>query len=126
MTPKSIWLTIISSVGAAALVSSAWVVSNLMSCKYSESSPTFSADQKYYYQMQFTLCRDHAKSHVQLMMGVAKKSDKYVLLELGPELGEMHLSWRDGPELLVQVPEAAIIRRYGPYEELPRIEISSP
>ena len=126
MTRKSIWITILSSVGAVVVGSGVWIVSNLMSCNYSETTPAYSPDLKYYYQMQFTLCRDHAKSRVRLMMGVAGRSDKYQLLELGPPLGEMHLSWRDGPELFVQVPAAAILERYGPYEELPRIEISNP
>jgi hypothetical protein len=126
MTRKSMWFTILSIGGAAAVVSGAWIVSNLMSCKYSESSPTYSADQKFYYQMQFTLCADRAKSRVRLLMGVAGRSDKYELLELGPRLGEMNLSWHEGPKLLVQVPHSAIIERFGPYAELPQIEISNP
>jgi hypothetical protein len=126
MTRKSIWLTILSGTAVVAVVSGVWLVSNLMSCKYSESGPTYSADHKYYYQVQFTLCTDRTKSRVRLMMGVAGRSDKFVLLELGPRIGEMQLSWHEGPRLVVQVPKAAIIEQFGPYADLPQIEISNP
>jgi hypothetical protein len=126
MTRNSMWLTILLSAGTAAVVSAVWVVSNLMSCKYSESSPTYSENRQYYYQMQFTLCADHANSRVRLMMGVAGRSDQYELLELGPHIGEVNLSWHEGPRLLVKVPQAAIIEQFGPYAELPQVEISNP
>jgi hypothetical protein len=122
MTRKSMWFTILSGTAAVAVVSGVWLVSNLMSCKYRESGPTYSADQKYYYQMQVTLCTDHTKSRVHLMMGIAGRSDKFVLLDLGPRIGEVQLSWHEGPRLVVQVPRAAIIKQYGPYTDLPQIE----
>jgi hypothetical protein len=125
MTRKSIGLTILLGAGIAAVASGMWLVSSLMSCKYSESIPTYSADRKYYYQLQFTLCADRAKSRVRLMMGVAGTSDKYELLALASRFGEMHLSWHEGPKLLVQVPQAAIVEQFGPYAQLPQIEISN-
>lgn len=100
--------------------------SELMKCKYSESSPTYSADKKFYTQMEFTVCQDYAKSHVRLIMGATGKREKSVLLDLGPSVGEVHVLWHDGPELHVQVPEFAIIKRYGPYEDLPKVVVTNP
>jgi len=77
--------------------------------------------------MQFTLCQDHAKSHAHLIMGATGKPDKkYVLLDLGPSIGLLNLSWHEGPELHVQVLESAITKRYGPYEDLPRVVVTNP
>jgi len=59
-------------------------------------------------------------------MGTAGKSGKTVLLDLASDIGEVHVSWRDGPELHVQLPESAITKRYGPYENLPKVIITNP
>lgn len=110
----------------AAVAFAVFLASELMKCTYSESSPTFSADHKFYTQMEFTVCQDHAKSHVRLIMGAAGKPEKSVLLDLGPSVGELHVLWHDGPELYIQIPESAIIKRYGPYGDLPRVVVTNP
>lgn len=76
--------------------------------------------------MQFTICQDHAKSRVRLVMGAAGKPGKTVLLDLGPTIGSVDLSWHEGPELHIQVPESAITKRYGPYDDLPRVVVTNP
>ena len=103
-----------------------WVVSGLLQCQYSESAPTYSNNHKFYTQLQYTVCKDHSKSHVQLIMGTAGKTEKNVLLDLGPSIGEVQYQWADGPELHIQAPESAIKRRYGPYENLPRVVLTTP
>ena len=126
MSRTSKWVTALSICAIAAVVLVVWVFSGLLKCKYSESSPTYSPDQKFYTQMQFTLCQDHTKSHIRLIMGATGKPEKSVLLDLGPSVGELHVLWHEGPELHVQVPESAITKRYGPYEDLPRVVVTNP
>jgi hypothetical protein len=86
----------------------------------------FSPDGKFYSQMELTICRDHSKSHARLVMGAVGRQDKNVLLDFAPSIGTLKLSWHDGPELYVQVAESAIVRRYGPYDDLPRVVVASP
>jgi hypothetical protein len=73
-----------------------------------------------------TLCKDHTKSHTSVILGIIGKPDKNVLLELGPHIGGLQLEWQAGPELHIQLSESAIVKRYGPYENLPRVVITSP
>jgi hypothetical protein len=86
----------------------------------------YSPDGKFYSQMELTVCRDHSKSHARLVMGVVGRQDKTVLMEFAPSIGILNLSWHDGPELRVQVAESAIKKRYGPYDDLPRVVVSNP
>ena len=51
---------------------------------------------------------------------------KNVVLDLGPSIGQVQYQWADGPELHIQAPESAIERRYGPYENLPRVVLTHP
>ncbi len=86
----------------------------------------YSPDGKFYSQMELTVCRDHSRSHARLVMGAIGRQDKTVLIDFAPTIGTLNLSWRDGPELHVQVAESAIIKRYGPYDDLPRVVVSKP
>ena len=122
---KSKWLIATSfAIGALALV--IWFSSEMLKCKYKETEPSYSADRRFYTQMLITLCQDRGRSHLSLVMGATGRSGKSVLLDLGPDIGEVHVSWHEGPELHVQVPESAITKRYGPYENLPRVIITNP
>jgi len=77
--------------------------------------------------MQSTACRNHAKSHARLLIGAIGTKEKEDLLDLGPSIGLLKLTWQDGPDLHIEVPESAIIQRYGPFgNDLPRIVVSSP
>jgi hypothetical protein len=95
-------------------------------CAFRESSPSYSPDKRFYTQMEVTVCRDQAKSHARLVMGVTGKSDKTVLLDFGPSLGSVNLSWHDGPTLYIEAPKSAITHRYGPYENLPKVVVTNP
>ena len=116
------WLAAGAVIAAAIL----WYLSQLSSCQYRETSPAYSPNGKFYTQMQFTLCRDHTKSHARLVMGAVGRSGKSVLLDFGASIGTVNLSWHDGPELQVQAPDFAITQRYGPYDDLPRVVVSNP
>jgi hypothetical protein len=111
--------------GAAALLA-VWLLSRLSNCQYRETSPAYSPDGKFYTQMEFTLCRDFGKSHSRLVMGALGRSEKSVLLEFGPSIGTVNVAWHEGPELRVEAPEFAITGRYGPYDNLPRVVVTSP
>ena len=125
MTRSSKW--IVFSISTVAVLSFAvWFVSGLMQCQYSESSPSYSPDQKFYTQLQYTVCKDHSKSHAQLIMGASGRTDKSVLLDLGPSVGELQYQWHDGPELQIQAQASAIKKRYGPYADLPRVVLTTP
>jgi hypothetical protein len=121
--PKWVWVLSICAVAALLVL---WLAYELSKCRYRETDLTYSPDHKFYYQVQFTLCQDRAKSHARLVLGRAGKSDKAVLLDFGPSLDELHLSWHDGPELRVDVPKYAITKRYGPYDDLPRVVVTNP
>lgn len=87
----------------------------------------YSPDGKFYSQMELTVCRDHSKSRARLVMGVVGRRDKRtVFMDFAPSIGTLKLSWRDGPELHVQVAESAITKRYGPYDDLPHVVVSNP
>ena len=102
----------------------AW--SRLASCRFNESEPALSPDGAYSYQIEFTLCDDHARSHSSLVMKKVGTASKVVLLDLTPSIGAVNISWADGPELRVVIAEASIVRRYGPYDEFPRVQITHP
>lgn len=121
--PKWVWALPICAVAALLVL---WLSHELAKCKYKETDVTYSPDHKFYYQMQFTLCQDRAKSYARLVVGTAGKSEKTVLLDFGPSLDELHLSWHDGPELHVFVSKYAITKRYGPYDDLPRVVVTDP
>jgi hypothetical protein len=120
------WVVAFAVCVAAVLVGAVWISSELSKCQYRESTPTYSPDKKFYTQMQFTVCQDHAKSHASLVMGEAGKQGKAVLLDLGSSIGTLDLSWHEGPELHVQAAESAIIKHYGPYDDLPRVVVTNP
>lgn len=120
------WVVAVVICATAGVVLAIWLSSELSKCQYTESPPTYSPDKKFYTQMQFTMCQDHAKSRVRLVLGEAGKQDKAVLLDLGSSIGTVDLSWHEGPELHVQVPESAITKRYGPYDDLPRVVVTNP
>jgi hypothetical protein len=126
MTLGRKWVVASAVAVAALVVGVLWVSSELSKCKYGESSPSYSPDTKFYFQVQFMVCRDSAKSHASLVMGEAGKSNKAVLLDFGSSIGEVHASWREGPELHVQASDSAITKRYGPYDDLPRVVVTNP
>jgi hypothetical protein len=125
MKPTRKWVVALT-ICAALVVIALSLSFELSKCKFRESSPTYSPDGKFYTQMRFTICQDHAKSRVRLLLGDVAKHNIVVLLDLGPRIGTVDLSWHEGPELRVQVPESAIIKRYGPYDDLPRVVITNP
>jgi hypothetical protein len=110
----------------AAVTLAFWVSIKLSKCVYREDDPAYSPDRQFYSQMQFTICQDHAKSRVRLIMGVTGKSEKNVLLDMAPDIGTVDVSWHEGPELHVRVAESVITKRYGPYDDLPRVVVTNP
>lgn len=125
MTRSSKWIVFSICIVAASSFA-VWFVSGLMQCQYRESALSYSPDQKFYTQLQYTVCNDHSKSHVQLIMGAAGKTEKSVLLDLGPSVGEVQYQWHEGPELHIQAQVSAIKKRYGPYADLPRVVLTTP
>src|SRR5262245_14080468 len=119
MARKRTWVVALVGGVVAIAVILLWSASELSKCSYAESSPSYSEEKKFYFQMKFTTCHDAAKSHASLIMGQAGKEGKSVLLDFGSSMDTVNASWREGPELHVQVPESAITKRYGPYEDLP-------
>ncbi len=123
------WVVVLVTCVAAGVVIVFFIASELSKCRYIETSPTYSPDKKFYTQMQATRCDDDAKSRDSLVMGEAGKKGNAVLLEFNSSFDTVHLAWQDGPrgpELHVQVPESAIRKRYGPYDDLPRVVITNP
>jgi hypothetical protein len=115
-------LLMLALVGLAFLVT--W--SQLSSCQYRESAPAVSPDGRYSYQMEFTLCENHSKSHSTLVMRKVGTEIKVVLLDLTSSIGKMNVSWKEESELVVVVPETSIVKGYGPYPEFPRVRIAHP
>jgi hypothetical protein len=120
------WVVAVAVCAIAAAAGAVWVVSERSKCKYMESSPSYSPDDRFYTQMQMTLCRDRAQSQVRLVMGKRGSEEKRALLDFGAEIGTVNLSWQEGPELHVRASSSAIAHRYGPYADLPRVVVSNP
>ena len=59
-------------------------------------------------------------------MGEAGKTEKAVLLEFGPDIRSVHVSWDEWRVLHVQAAESVITKRYDAYEGLPRVVITNP
>jgi hypothetical protein len=76
---------------------------------YTESSPSYSENKKFYFQMKFTICRDAAKSRASLVMGQAGKEDEAVLLDFGSSMDIVNASCHEGPEL-----QCTLGRRHDP------------
>lgn len=106
--------------GTAFVAYDLWSPSGPGACQLEDSSPAYSPDGKFYYQIRSLRCADSAKSRAELLVGVAGKSDKTVMLELGPQAG-LHASWREDRQLHVDVAGSAIRKQYGPYDGLPRV-----
>jgi hypothetical protein len=126
MTRRLQWIAGITTCVIAVVVLALWFSIEFSKCVYRESDPAYSPDRRFYSQMQFTICHDHAKSRVRLIMGVAGKTEKTVLLDMAPDIGVVDVSWHEGPELHVRVAESAITKHYGPYEDLPRVVVTNP
>jgi hypothetical protein len=109
------WVVAAAVCVTAGVAGALWVEVERSNCKYEESSPSYSPNNQFYTQMQMTLCRDHAQSHLRLVMGKAGEQGAVALLDFGAEIGTVHLSWQEGPELHVQASASAITHRYGPY-----------
>jgi hypothetical protein len=123
------WTLIVVACITAGALGLIWTASELSKCRYIETSPTYSPDKKFYTQMQATHCEDDAKSRDQLVMGEAGKQGASVLLEFNASFDTLDQSWLDGPDgpvLHVRVLESAIRKRYGPYENLPSVVVTSP
>jgi hypothetical protein len=115
-------LLVLAFGGAAIFVT--W--SQLSSCQYRESDSAVSPDGRYSYQMEFTLCDNHSKSLSSLVMRKVGTESKVVVLDLASSIGTMNVRWEESSELVVVVPEASIVKRYGPYTEFPRVRIAHP
>lgn len=130
MTRARKWLLIVVACIAAVAGGVLWTAHELMKCRYIATSRGYSPDKRFYTQIEGTHCDDDAKSHDRLIMGEVGKEDSSVLLDFNFPMDTVHLHWEDGPngaaELHVQVRESAIKKRYGPYDNLPRVVVTSP
>jgi hypothetical protein len=99
----------------------------LPACQLSESAPEYSPDKKFYYVTRRLQCQDTSRSRAELLMGAAEKSDKSVVLELGPSFKTLQASWQASPpELHVQVPAGAVVKQSPPERDLPRVVVTDP
>jgi hypothetical protein len=115
------WIWFAAAAATLGIAGIALTVSQLSECTYRESTPTFSRDQKYYYQMQFTFCRDEQKSQAALVLGDSSTAEEVVLLEVVPRFSSIDLAWTDEPALRVRIPSEAIRKRYSSYENFPKV-----
>lgn len=120
------WITVIGACVVVGVGLAIWLASQPSQCQFRQDTPMYSPDGKFYSQMELTVCRDHSKSHARLVMGVVGSQDRDVLLDFAPSIETLNLSWHDGPELHVQIAESAIVKRYGPYDQLPRVVVTNP
>ena len=99
----------------------------LPACQLSESAPDYSPDRKFYYVRRSLQCQDTSRSRAELLMGAAGKSDKSVVLELGPSFNTLQASWQASPpELHVQVPASVVVKQSAPETDLPRVVVTNP
>ncbi len=99
----------------------------LPACQLAESAPEYSPDRKFYYVTRRLQCEDTSKSRAELLMGAAGKSDKSVVLELGPSFKALRASWQTSPpELHVQVPASTLVKQSPPEGDLPRVVVTNP
>lgn len=99
----------------------------LPACQLTETPPEYSPDKKFYYLSRVLKCADATQSRAELLMGASGKSDKSVVLELGPSFKTLRASWQAAPpELHVQVAASAVVKRSPPQGDLPRVVVTNP
>jgi len=97
----------------------------LPACQLSESAREYSPDRQFYYVTRRLQCEDNSRSRAELLMGAAGKSDKSVVLELGPSFKTLQANWQAAPlELHVQVAASAVVKQYPQAGDLPRLIVT--
>ncbi len=84
------------------------------------SSEARSPDGKHFAVFEQTTCEDRSRSRATVTMGAADRKERVVWLDVKGTT-DVRLTWNGDRELIVTLPESAIVKRYGPYDEWPRI-----
>jgi len=116
-------------VGFFAVIGVVWVALtvyvNVFSsgCIYSEPAQAISANGEYFAVYEQTVCRrDPDKSHSRVVMGKHGVKERTVLMEIRGT-SQVALTWNTDHELVVAYPRSAVVKQYGPYNELPRVTL---
>jgi len=67
-----------------------------------------------------TTCEDRARSRATVTMGAKDREDRIVWLDVQGTT-DVRLTWNGNRELIVTLPDSAIVKRYGPYDEWPQV-----
>jgi hypothetical protein len=89
-------------------------------CVLMSSAQAQSPDGKHFATFEQTKCEDRDRSRARVMMGASDSEEQIVWLEVQGTT-DVRLTWNGDRELIVTLPEAAVVKRYGPYNEWPRV-----
>ena len=94
----------------------------LPSCTLLASSEAASPDGKYFAIFEQTRCEDPSRSRATVSMGLNENRRERIVWMKVTGTTDVRLTWNGSRELLVTLPRAAEVKKYGPYDGWPRAE----
>lgn len=93
----------------------------LPKCMFHGSAEATSPDGRHFAVFEQTTCQDTSRSRASVMMGRnSNRSERVVLMEVRGTT-DVRLTWSGDQNLIVVLPRTAQVKRYGPYDEWPRV-----
>jgi hypothetical protein len=89
-------------------------------CVLTSSAQAHSPDGQHFAIFEQRVCEEAIRSRSEVKMGAKGREDQIVLFEIQGTT-DVRLTWNGDRELIVTLPEPAAIKRYGPYDEWPRV-----
>jgi hypothetical protein len=86
-------------------------------------SEAVSPDGRYVARYQNLRCDDSSRSRATVGLGLAGENRSQTIMMSIKGTTDVRLTWNGDRELLVHVPEAAVVEKFGPYEGLPRVSV---
>ena len=82
-----------------------------------------SPDGRYVARYQNVRCDDSSRSRATVGIGLAAENRIQTIMMNIKGTTDVRLTWNGNRELLVHLPLAAVVEKFGPYEELPRVSV---
>jgi predicted membrane metal-binding protein len=89
-------------------------------CILASSQEAQSPDGKYFAVFEQSNCQDPGRSRATVEMGTLNSKKRIVWLDVKGTT-DVRMTWNDNRELIVTLPESAVVKRYGPYDEWPQV-----
>jgi hypothetical protein len=82
-----------------------------------------SPDGRYVAVYKNVRCDDSSRSSATVGIGLAGEKRSQTIMMNVKGTTDVRLTWNGNRELFVHVPQAAVVEKFGPYEDLPRVSV---